>query len=248
VLVRLDDDDGVLAIGQLSHAWLSGQLARAWGNERFDPPEPREEVVLGAEQHDIGWAQFDLDPRLNAETGLPRSFLELTVDEQLAIWRGAPDRLVSQSLHAALVVSMHGCALSELRIAGGAEEPALRAHVDEERARQRRLRETLGLSEAQAERTRRQMWTWDGLSLALCLGWCPFTVREVPARDGRVEIELRDRGDGPSTLDPWPLRTDRVELRCEGRRLASGYGDHAELARAFVRAPPVTLTFVLAAP
>jgi hypothetical protein len=48
------DDDGALAIGQLSHSWLSGQLARAWGNDRFIAPEPREEIVLGAQQHDIG--------------------------------------------------------------------------------------------------------------------------------------------------------------------------------------------------
>jgi hypothetical protein len=247
VLVRLDDD-GALAIGQLSHAWLSGQLAGAWGNERFVAPEPREEVVLGAQQHDIGWAQFDLEPRLSPETGLPRSFLELTVGEQLAIWRDAPDRLLSQSMHAALVVSMHGCSLSELRLAGGADDPALRAHVDAERARQRSLRGTLGLSEAQAELTRRQMWTWDGLSLALCLGWRPFTARDVPERDGLAEIELRDRDDGTATLDPWPLRAERVELRCEGRGLASGYDDQAELAQAFAQASPVTLTFVLAAP
>src|SRR5438132_5880492 len=92
VLVRVDDD-GALAVGQLSHAWLSGQLARAWGNDRFSAPEPREEIVLGAQQHDIGWALFDLEPRFDPERGLPRNFLELTVDEHLAIWRDAPDRL-----------------------------------------------------------------------------------------------------------------------------------------------------------
>src|SRR5437899_7881464 len=86
VLVRVDDE-GALAIGQLSHAWLSGQLARAWGSEHFPPPDPREEIALGAEQHDIGWARFDLEPRFNAETGLTRNFLELTVCEHFPIWR-----------------------------------------------------------------------------------------------------------------------------------------------------------------
>ncbi|HUH80053.1 MAG TPA: DUF3891 family protein, partial [Solirubrobacteraceae bacterium] len=111
MLVR-SEDDGALAIGQLSHSWLSGQLAREWGNERFQAPEPFEEVVLGAAQHDIGWALVDLDPRLNEDTGLPRGFMETTVEEHLAIWRGAPDMLASQSLDAALVVSMHGRSLS----------------------------------------------------------------------------------------------------------------------------------------
>src|SRR6516165_8516140 len=99
MLVRVEDQ-GALAIGQLSHAWLSGQLARAWGNQRFDRPDPFEEVVLGAEQHDIGWALVDADPRWSAETRLPANFLQTSVEEHLAIWRGAPNRLASQSLHA----------------------------------------------------------------------------------------------------------------------------------------------------
>jgi len=104
VLIR-PEPDGALAIGQLSHAWLSGQLARAWGNERFGGVDPHEDVALGAEQHDVGWALFDLEPRWNPDTGLPRSFLELTVDDHLEIWVGAPEHLLTVSEHAALVVS-----------------------------------------------------------------------------------------------------------------------------------------------
>jgi Protein of unknown function (DUF3891) len=248
VLVRLDDD-GALAIGQLSHAWLSGQLARAWGNERFGTVEPREEIVLGAEQHDIGWALFDLEPRFNPETGLPRSFIEVTVDDHLKIWRGAPDRLLSQSLHAALVVSLHGRSLSELRAHNGPERAvALQPHIDEERARQRQLCATLGISEVQVERTRRQMWTWDGLSLALCNVWRPFSARDVPTADGLIDVELRDCEDGTSTLDPWPFATERVDVRCEARRLDRRYEDATAMRSALAQAKPVTLTFALVVP
>lgn len=248
MLVRLDDDSA-LAIGQLSHAWLSGQLARAWGNERFGAVEPHEEIALGAEQHDVGWALFDLEPHFNPETGLPRSFLEVTVEDHLRIWRGAPDRLLSQSLHAALVVSLHARSLSELR-ARNATGPAhaLRAHIAEERARQRRLRATLGLCEGEVERTRRQMWTWDGLSLALCNAWLPFTVHDVPTAEGLTAVELRDREDGAFTLDPWPFRHPRVDVRCEARRLETRYADAARMRDALERAKPVTLAFALVAP
>ena len=245
MLVRVDDD-GPLAIGQLSHSWLSGQLARAWGNERFSVPEPRDEVVLGAQQHDIGWALFDLEPRLNADTGLPRNFIELSVEEHLAIWRDAPDRLVTQSLHAALVVSLHGASLSELRAKGAPEDAGLlQAHIDDERARQAELCGTLGVSETQLERTRRQMWTWDGLSLALCSGWDPFTARDVPTHDGLTEIELRARDDGTFTLDPWPFSRPGVEVRCEARRLLSAYDDERAMQRALDVPELVTLVFEL---
>jgi hypothetical protein len=247
VLIRVDEE-GALAIGQLSHAWLSGQLARAWGNAQFGAAEPREEVVLGAQQHDIGWALFDLEPRFNRETGLPRSFLELTVEEHLAIWRGAPEHLLSQSMHAALVVSMHGSSLSELRARSAPEQAnALRDHIDEEHARQAEIRATLGISEAHAERTRRQMWTWDGLSLALCNSWRRFTAHEVPADAGRLDLELRE-GDGALLLDPWPFASRRVEVHCEARRLDARYEDETAMRRAFERASVFTLAFELAAP
>jgi hypothetical protein len=248
VLIRVDDE-GALAIGQLSHSWLSGQLARAWGNARFGAVEPREEIALGAQQHDIGWALFDLEPRFNRDTGLPRAFLELTVEEHLEIWRGAPEHLLSQSLHAALVVSMHGSSLSELRARNIPEQAQkLQGHIDEEHARQADLRARLGLSEARAERTRRQMWTWDGLSLALCSSWRPFTARDVPSDGGLIHIELRDREDGTITLDPWPFVAERVEVHCEGRRLDARYEDEAAMRRGFERAEVVPLAFELVAP
>jgi uncharacterized protein DUF3891 len=248
VLVRREEGRA-LAIGQLSHSWLSGQLARAWGNAGFFAAEPREEIALGAEQHDIGWALFDLEPKLSADTGLPRSFLELSVEEHLAIWRGAPERLLSQSLHAALVVSMHGSSLSELRAHNDPRQASLlQAHIDEERERQRSLSAVLGVSAAQAERTRRQMWTWDGLSLALCNAWRPFVARAVPGVDGPVEIELRDRDDGTSTVDPWPFAAAELTVRCEARELAARYEHELEMRAAVRRARPITLEFSLRHP
>jgi hypothetical protein len=237
-------EDGALAIGQLSHAWLSGQLARAWGNERFDAPEPRRGVALGAEQHDVGWALFDLEPRWNPDTGLPRSFLELTVDNHLEIWRPAPERLITTSLHAALVISMHGSSLSEARQTMVPDEAAkLQEHIDIEHARQAELRERLGVSEAQAERTRRQMWTWDALSLALCHGWRPFVARDVPTADGElVDVTLAD----DDALHPWPFAADRVEVRCEARRLAPRYEDEPAMLEGFAAAPVETLRLALA--
>lgn len=242
------DEEGVLAIGQLSHAWLSGQLARAWGNERFPGPDPREEIALGAEQHDIGWAQFDLAPGISARSGLPRSFLETSVEEHLEIWSGAPDRLLSVSEHAALVVSLHGGALSELRLQAAADgEHLLRQHIAAEHERQARLRQRLGISEEQTRLIQRQMWTWDGLSLALCHGWDPFAAHEVPERDGLGEVELRIAGDGSITLDPWPFSVPTVEVRCEGRRLADSYQSEDSMQRDLEEAPRTTLTFRLVA-
>ena len=45
--------------GRRPHAWVSGQLARAWGNAEFGSVAPYEEVCLAAEQHDVGMAEWD---------------------------------------------------------------------------------------------------------------------------------------------------------------------------------------------
>ena len=42
-------DIGVIAIPQPSHSWLSGQLVRAWGNDRFARPTPYEEDSTACE-------------------------------------------------------------------------------------------------------------------------------------------------------------------------------------------------------
>ena len=74
MLVR-PDGDSVLCIGQASHAWISGQMARAWA----EPFERHDEVCLAAEQHDVGMAEWDLALRnvhyvLNAAGNLAEDF------------------------------------------------------------------------------------------------------------------------------------------------------------------------------
>jgi len=245
VLIRRDGD-GAFAIGQLSHAWLAGQLARAWGNSRFGEVQRLEEVVLGAQQHDIGWAEFDLHPQLNPDTGLPRSFLEASVEDHLSVWRAAPERLLTQSTYAALVVSMHGAWLSELRARAAPEHAeALNAHIEAERARQARLCEALGVSDREKERAQRQVATWDRLSLVLCNAWPPSPLEAVPTAHGVADIRMTLGEDGAWSLDPWPFRAPCVEVQCEARRLCSAYSDEAAMRRDYADAVPLTLSFVL---
>ncbi|MGN6170714.1 MAG: DUF3891 family protein, partial [Solirubrobacteraceae bacterium] len=140
------EGSSVLAISQQSHAWISGQLARVWGNARFPSPEPWEEVCLAAEQHDVGMAGWDLKPAFNPETGLPYSFLEMPLEVHLGLWDAAPQRLVVQSRYAALLVSMHGVRLysrRNLEQLQPGQADAVRSYLEGQRAFQRELIEAL---------------------------------------------------------------------------------------------------------
>src|SRR5258705_11724462 len=65
----VDHPEGKVAVAQPAHAWISGQLARAWGNERFGTVEPLAEVCLAAEQHDVPWIEWERRPALDPRTG-----------------------------------------------------------------------------------------------------------------------------------------------------------------------------------
>ena len=261
-MVLRRDAAGVLAVGQPSHAWLCGQFARAWGNERFGDVVPLDEVALGAEQHDVGMARWDLAPVLHPETGLPQSFTEMGPDVNAGLWRRGPERLISQSRYAALLAVMHGRRLYERRDLASME-PDVAAVVSALLAADAELETSLvaalaGDPEAAPYATAEMLarnsalvWTWDTLSLALLLDWAPHTLRAVPtAGGGAVDVALRAvaQRDGLPTLSlsPWPFRDPAgVRVHCEGRRLSERFADADALAAGLARAPWETVTFAL---
>ncbi|HEX6457882.1 MAG TPA: DUF3891 family protein [Thermoleophilaceae bacterium] len=229
MLIREEQDGSFLAIGQASHAWLSGQLARAWGNERFGAVEPWEEVCLGAEQHDVGWAEWDLHPELDPGTGRPHTFISLPLPQKLELWSRAARKVISQSRYAALLVSMHGTALFE-RWPPKGHDALLRSFLDEQHALQRDL--AAGFDPEELRRNQKLVFAWDYISLALCLDWAPAEVKDVPTASGEpVTLELGEDG----VLDPWPFRADAVHLKVDGRRWNGS----------FEASPPITLEFTL---
>jgi len=250
--------DGALAIGQPSHAWLSGQLARAWGNERFGAVWPWEEVCLAAEQHDVGMAGWDLEPELDPQTGRPRSFMTMALATHLELWSAAPHRLRAQSRYAALLVSLHGTALYGRRDLDAMEperSEAVRRYLAGQRALQDEWLVELRADPATArageracvERNRALVWTWDTLSLALLLDWAPHDTDPVPTADRPVVVRLSplEPEGGRYAIAPWPFARERVEVRCEGRRLERRFEDEAAMQEALARAEWATLVFEL---
>jgi uncharacterized protein DUF3891 len=253
------DAAGVLAVGQASHAWLCGQLARVWGNERFGPVEPLAEVALGAEQHDVGMGRWDLAPLRNPETGLPQSFMEMGAAANAGLWTRGPRRLVSQSRYAALLSIKHGRRLYErfdLEAATPAEAAAVTAFLDHAEALEASLLAALRAdaytaphaAPAVIARNSTLVWIWDLISLALLLDWAPLALEAVPTADGGavdVAMEVVSAPSPVASLHPWPFAAREVRVHCEGRRLTDGRDDDAALARALEEAPWETVEFRL---
>ena len=206
MLVRRD----CLVIGQPAHAWVSGQLARAWGNAAFPAPAPREPFCLAAEQHDVGWSDADRAPSVGPD-GRPLSFAQQPRGVHLAIWRGAAGRLLAQSRYAALLVSLHGTSLYE-RVDPDSEPSGVAAAIRAYQAEQRALQSELaaGLDRGEVDRNRRLLLALDRLSLMLCHDNAT-TLADVPSASGAATIRCEPvaagaAGSGSTTisLEPSP--------------------------------------------
>jgi len=240
-MLHRPDPAGTIAIGQPAHAWVSGQIARAWA----EPFEPHEEVCLAADQHDIAWIGWERSPERDSETGLPYTFSRLPRLRRLELWSGAASLLLPQSRYAALLVSLHGTLLVERFPPEGDEDVqrALADYLERERNFQARVLDSLrgdprygahATPEA-VERNRELVFTWDGLSLALLHG--------VTKERNAVGHALTSVDGDPTrvTVSPWPFREEAVTLVCEGRLLTQTYADEREMRRGLAKAPWTTI-------
>jgi hypothetical protein len=251
-MLHRDDAAGLVVITQPAHAWVAGQLARAWGTARFPRPEPREEVCVAAERHDDGWLAWEAAPTLNPATGRPFSFLELPRAEHLAIWSKAGPTVLALGRYPALLVSLHGTGLYERHDpAQGPTDPAVQAFLDQEQALQTRL-----LTELQSDpdfavhaapeaiaRNRRLIAVWDALSLAICGGQRdPRRIGGVPTVEGETVLSMLPESRDPArvAIAPWPFAEEIVTLHFEGRHLPERFADEATLRAVLAQSPWVS--------
>src|ERR1700677_5095678 len=97
------EPSGVLAISQPTHAWISCQILRDWGAALGEP------LLLAAEQHDIGWLDWETARTFNHEPGRPHLFREIGAAVHSPMWRQGVERaLGAWGSHVALLVSRHG--------------------------------------------------------------------------------------------------------------------------------------------
>ena len=254
-----EDVGGTIGFTQPAHAWVSGQLARAWGNGTFGTVAPRDDLCLAAEQHDVGMAAWEAAPTLNPRSGRAYSFRELPEPLHSQIFVAGARILATQNRYAALLTSRHFTRLA--RRHDFANDPpatvqAVTAYLASEPVWQGRLlaelrddpRYAAHVAAEVLDRNSRLLATWDWLSLLLLMGvHGPATVPDVPTATDAATLSLTPDAADPTlvTITPWPFATAIVTLRCEGRRLGAGYADDVTLRAAVASARWATLQLTL---
>ena len=252
-------NDGYLAITQPAHAWLSGQLATHWGNDLTGEIQPRADVVLAAEQHDIGWLEWEAEPTLNPQTGRPKTFRELGTNEHLSVWAPAGPRALVYGPYVAMLVSMHGTGLYQFHDYSRdteQEAEAARRFIEHGAQFEQVLLQQMRSDQAYASycndatitRNRRLVAVCDAISLFMCGGLTEAReIKDVPARDGAITLRLT-----PDTancdiiqVEPWPFSSNGVRLTTVGKKLDATFTEQAAMRSALETAPWQLIEIVL---
>lgn len=258
-MLHRDTETGYLTISQPAHAWVSQQLASAWGNDQFGAFEPRKDVILAAGQHDIGWLEWELAPALNLETGRAQTFTQISTSDHLDIWAPAGPAAIVYGPYVALLVSKHGTRLYRNHDdSRDNEEEAARARkfAEEGPAFEQQLiaqmatvpRYSPYVDTATVERNSMLVSVWDRISLFICGGsGKPFSAPDVPAEGGSISIHFTPDTANVDQIqvDPWPFTERQVHLICPAQAFTDTFTSQADLHEAMQIAPWVTLEMTL---
>jgi hypothetical protein len=218
-----DQPSRPLAISQLTHAWISGQILRAW-DERLS-----ETLQLAAEQHDIGWIDWETEPTFNPETGRPHLFREIGASTHAPMWtRGEQRALGAWGTHVALLISRHGGVIyrryTDRHRVSEADAAAAQNYLDAQAPIEAAWSQALRLEAAELEIETALLAFSDTLSLVLCGELKAPLDLEAPGRGGdalTTRIAERPQRSFDFVLSPWPFRANELVVEGEARPLPS---------------------------
>jgi hypothetical protein len=229
-----------------NHTEMCGQMARAFGNDRFEPLSPFDEAVYVIENHDRGWDEYDRNPGLDPATGVPYIMARTPTPDAVKTNRGSPDFNEAHHPYCGLLSSMHSWGLYNGRYGFSSfvirtqtttslSVPEVHRHLIDamlagEEARQARLKAVLAADPATRAwvetghlfQNYKQLQFFDTMSLY-------FHLRHAAARGGEtyVHVPMSAGADAAVTLkkiddrvyglDPFPFAGDRLTITCRGR-------------------------------
>jgi hypothetical protein len=170
MMVNPYDESRLLLALQIDHSRVAGLLAAHWGNEFFAKPEPYASVVLAAQEHDIGWWEWEMKPSTLNDKGYPLDYhdgsLKYLGQLRLDFYRRAVDQVMQRDPYAALLIAMHGVALMNAgygRLAyppDRSADPRVKAYIEHQNQLRLKLLEQLRESdEFRPYSSDEQVWT-----------------------------------------------------------------------------------------
>ena len=230
-------------IPMAEHMSLSAQMARAFGNNGFEPVAADDEVHFAIANHDAGWADLDARFLIDSGTGYPYNLAETPFDLLMTTSRKSPDFNEAHHPLSGLLSSMHSWGLYNGRYGlsdivlldkvAAEHVDAAREMLGHEENRQERLKGLLRDNPRTASWVagQRLMTTYKHLqffdTLALYFNRAhegargTATFPHVPRSEAEdADVTVTPLGDGRYRVDPYPFSEDPLELSFGGRYVA----------------------------
>ncbi len=241
------DSEPRFVIRMADHMAFAGRIARKFGNESFEPVEPRDVVLYIIDHHDAGWADLDAEARIDPATGLPYNLVKTPFEEIIKTSAASPAFNSKHHSYCGLLSSMHSWGLYNGRY-GMSDHVLLdtiaadnrgvaEAMLDGELERQDRLKKALAEAEetaplvddAQVMQNYKQLQLFDTMALYFNCNHAQHrkttTFTHVPKNAGEdVDIEITPRADGSYAMAPYPFAEDDLELSFAGRYMSPQSG------------------------
>jgi hypothetical protein len=233
MIVREMSDGQLLCIHQTSHALMAEEFCRCWGNADFATPTPYSPTMLAISQHDNGWYEWELNPKLRPD-GYPMDFMHDTdLLAKLALWRRSIDRAYAQHPYAAILIGRHATLLYQSDIESIMDEEK-KAHIAEFIADQQVLLELVRYQQREhhrllatlqddvVESNTRLLQVGDQASLQVSVPWGHQSTLTHCPLDGQGEfVSIQMYFDEQTiTFDPWPYRVSQFDVSIQGCLLA----------------------------
>jgi hypothetical protein len=233
------------------HMDLCRQFAEAFGNDRFEKPDPYEETLYAISHHDRGWDQFDAAPVLDPVSGFPAGVGGAKGPGGAETTRLSPDFNEKRHAYCGLLASMHTWGLynerygyTDFRVRMGGASTSIpispdmadetNAILKDELARQERLKDQLAgdpqtsawVAEDTLFRNYKLLQFCDTLALYFNLRHRSDRTAEVyvhvPETVSRdTNVTVTPVGENTYSFDPFPFAGNSLEVRCSGRYVSA---------------------------
>jgi len=252
-------DGGWSLIRQVDHAAHAGRIARAWRMGPYGAPSVSDALLEATGMHDLGWAEIDSAPELDAE-GHPLNFTGIDEERHTRFYSAAVRTIARSNPYAAYLVSLHASGLYSGRYAWAGLKPVDweeigprgRELLEGERRFRAELATTIAAPQLEFEGAWRDymlLETFDYLSLLTCFGFDSDGCGPVPAWPGRWgRMSVRRLGPWEVELDPFPFEGADLVVEVDRVQLVGSVGTEEELRREFASAPRVSQRTVYLAP
>jgi hypothetical protein len=243
-MIIYETDDSYILIAQHDHARISGDLIKAWDSALFKSDARKDELILGAYEHDRSWFDLDRIPLWNDATGSPFSFRDYPGNIRFSFYSQALDQLQQQSEYAALLGSILYTALAE-RFRNEDTVP----FVEREFSRQSAIIKRLGVDVGLLQQHAKALFLCDELSLFVCMeppgtprsqyDWFAEGFQYWFDRSGQTRLIAEWAGKTVIELAPYPF-VQPVESELAYRLVSKAAVSQHGIAEAYAREPLLT--------